>query len=399
MMNFAFDLQKTDTATAARAGTITTPHGEIATPVFMPVGTLGAVKTLTPEEVKAVGAKIILGNTYHIYLRPGLSTISKLGGLHSFMGWDGPILTDSGGFQVLSLGHLRKINDDGVVFRSHIDGSEHFFSPEVATQIQSDLGADIIMTFDDCPDHQGELDEIRQSMKRTHRWAERCLKSHANEKQAMFGIVHGGTFPDLRRQSSKFITSLDFPGYAIGGLSVGETKDLTWAMVEEVVPLLPDDKPRYLMGVGSPEDLFEAVARGIDMFDCVLPTRVARNGSLFTSQGRRSIRRAQYKDMNVPVEEGCDCYACRNFSAAYLHHLFKSEEMLGYRLASIHNLRFLVRLMERMRKSILDGGFIGLRDEFVAGYAVTDQSIRQSQKQKWIDAQRKKQPGKLTYES
>ena len=395
-MKFAFDLQKTDTVTAARVGTITTPHGQIPTPAFMPVGTLGAVKTLTPEEVKALGAKIILGNTYHLYLRPGLSTITKLGGLHKFMGWEGPILTDSGGFQVLSLGHLRKINDDGVVFRSHIDGSEHFFSPEVATQIQAGLGADIIMTFDDCPDHQGEIDEIKQSMERTHRWAERCLKNHANENQAMFGIVQGGTYPELRRQSAKFITSLDFPGYAIGGLSVGESKDLTWAMVEEVVPLLPADKPRYLMGVGSPEDLFEAVARGVDMFDCVLPTRVARNGSLFTSQGRRSIRRAQYKDMDAAVEDGCDCYACRNFPAAYLHHLFKSEEMLGYRLASIHNLRFLVRLMERIRDSIVDGSFAGLKDQFVAGYAVTDQSIRQSQKQKWVDAQRKKQPDILT---
>jgi len=395
-MKFGFDLQKTDASTAARVGTVTTPHGDIPTPAFMPVGTLGAVKTLTPQEVKALGAKIIMGNTYHLYLRPGLQIVTKLGGLHKFMGWDGPILTDSGGFQVLSLGHLRKINDDGVVFRSHIDGSEHFFSPEVATQIQAGLGADIIMTFDDCPDHQGEIDEIKQSMERTHRWAERCLASHANENQAMFGIVQGGTYPELRRQSAKFITSLGFPGYAIGGLSVGESKDLTWAMVEEVVPLLPDDKPRYLMGVGSPEDLFEAVARGVDMFDCVLPTRVARNGSLFTSHGRRSIRRAQYKDMDAPVEEGCDCYACSNFPAAYLHHLFKSEEMLGYRLASIHNLRFLVRLMERIRESILDGSFAGSKDEFVAGYAVTDQSIRQTQKQKWVDAQRKKQPDILT---
>jgi queuine tRNA-ribosyltransferase len=396
MMKFGFNLHKTDAITEARVGTLTTLHGQILTPVFMPVATLGAVKTLAPEEVQALGAKIILGNTYHLYLRPGLSTITKLGGLHKFMGWDGPILTDSGGFQVLSLGHLRRINDDGVVFRSHIDGSEHFFSPEVATQIQSELGADIIMTFDDCLDHQGEFEERKQSMEGTHRWAERCLKSHTKEDQAVFGIVHGGTFPELRRKSAKFITSLDFSGYAIGGLSVGESKKLTWAMVDEVVPLLPADLPRYLMGVGSPEDLFEAVARGVDMFDCVLPTRVARNGSLFTSQGRRSIRRAQYKDMNAPVEENCDCYTCRNFPAAYLHHLFKSDEMLGYRLASMHNLRFLVRLMERIRESILDGSFSNIMDEFVAGYAVTDQSIRQMQKQKWIDAQRKNQPDILT---
>jgi len=395
-MKFGFDLQKTDTITAARVGTITTPHGDIPTPAFMPVGTLGAVKTLTPEEVKALGAKIILGNTYHLYLRPGLPIITKLGGLHKFMGWDGPILTDSGGFQVLSLGHLRKMNTDGVVFRSHIDGGEHFFSPEVATQIQSELGADIIMTFDDCPDHQGELAEIKESMERTHRWAERCYASHKNENQAMFGIVQGGIYPELRRQSAKFITSIDFPGYAIGGLSVGETKDMTWGMVEEVVPLLPDDKPRYLMGVGSPEDLFEAVVRGIDMFDCVLPTRVARNGSLFTSQGRRGIRRAMYKEMDVPVEDGCDCYACSNFPAAYLHHLFKSEEMLGFRLASMHNLRFLIRLMERIRESIINGSFTSLKDEFVSAYEVTDQKIRQSQKQKWLQAQRKKQPDILT---
>lgn len=398
-MKFGFDLQKTDAVTAARVGTVTTPHGDIPIPAFMPVGTLGAVKTLAPEEVKALGARIILGNTYHLYLRPGLEIITKLGGLHRFMGWDGPILTDSGGFQVLSLGHLRKINDDGVVFRSHIDGSEHFFSPEVATQIQSELGADIIMTFDDCPDHLGDRAEIEKSMARTHVWAQRCLTSHTNENQALFGIVQGGTYPELRRQSANYMTSLNFPGYALGGLSVGEAKELTWAMVEEVTPLLPSDKPRYLMGVGSPEDLFEGVARGVDMFDCVLPTRVARNGSLFTSQGRRSIRRAMYKDMDAPVEEGCDCYACRNFPAAFLHHLFKSEEMLGYRLASIHNLRFLVRLMERIRESIIDGSFAGLKDEFVAGYVVTDQSIRQSQKQKWVEAQRKKLPDELTYES
>ncbi|MBT3363578.1 MAG: tRNA guanosine(34) transglycosylase Tgt [Chloroflexi bacterium] len=395
-MKFSFDLHKTDTATAARVGTVTTPHGDIPTPIFMPVGTLGTVKTLTPQEVTDLDARIILANTYHLYLRPGVETITKLGGLHKFMGWKGPILTDSGGFQVLSLGHLRKISEDGVVFRSHIDGSEHFFSPEVATQIQSELGADIIMTFDDCPDHQGELDEIRQSMEMTHRWAQRCLESHENENQAMFGIVQGGTYPELRRQSARFMASLDFPGYALGGLSVGEAKDVTWSMVEEVTPLLPSDKPRYLMGVGSPEDLFEGVARGIDMFDCVLPTRVARNGSLFTTQGRRSIRRAQYKSMDAPVELNCDCYTCSNFSAAYLHHLFKTEEMLGYRLASIHNLRFLVRLMERIRQSILDGSFSSLKDEFVSSYAVTDQSIRQTQKRKWVEAQRKKQPDTLT---
>ncbi len=395
-MKFNFDLEKTDDATAARAGTLTTPHGDIATPVFMPVATLGTVKTLTTEEVKALGAEIILGNTYHLYLRPGVSTITRLGGLHRFMGWDGPILTDSGGFQVFSLGHLRKINDDGVVFRSHIDGSEHTFSPERATEIQSELGADIIMTFDDCPAHTEGYDDIKQSMQRTHRWAERCLHSYDNPAQAMFGIVQGGMYPELRRESASFMTSLDFPGYAIGGLSVGESKDMTWSMVDEVVPLLPDGKPRYLMGVGSPEDLFEGVARGIDMFDCVLPTRVARNGSLFTSLGRQSIRKAQYKEMDGPVEDGCDCYTCRNFSAAYLHHLFKTEEMLGYRLATIHNLRFLIKLMQRIRMSVIDGSFVALRDGFLSCYQVTDLSIRQAQKQKWMEAQRSKKPDILT---
>ena len=387
-----FIVEKQCSQTAARAGILETPHGKLLTPVFMPVATQATVKTLTPEELRALGAGILLANTYHLFLSPGTEVIAKFGGLHRFMSWDGPILTDSGGFQVLSLGHLRKISDEGVLFRSHINGSEHLFSPELATQVQNILGADIIMAFDECPSYGAEFKKIREAMDRTHLWARRCLESHQRQDQALFGIVQGGTFADLREESARFISSLDFPGYALGGLSIGESKQETWAMVDVTVPLLTEDKPRYLMGVGSPEDLMEGIARGIDMFDCVLPTRVARNGALFSSTGRLNIRKAHFKAQDSPLVEDCDCYTCRHYSAAYLHHLFKSEELLAYRLASIHNLRFLTALLEKARKSIFNGTFADFKNEFVSGYKTTDQGVRLTQKQKWIEAQRKKKP-------
>jgi queuine tRNA-ribosyltransferase len=356
----------------------------------MPVGTQATVKTLAPHELREMGANIILSNTYHLFLRPSSPVISSLGGLHRFMGWDRPILTDSGGYQVFSLGHLRRITPDGVAFRSHIDGSEHFFTPERVISIQEQIGADIMMVFDECTPYPSDYEYNRRALERTHHWAQRCHAAQTRPDQALFGIVQGGMFPELRRESASFLSELDFPGYAIGGLSVGEPKDLTAEVLEATVPLLPEDKPRYLMGVGSPEDLIECVGRGIDMFDCVLPTRVARNGALFTRRGRRNIRNALYKTLDEPIDLTCDCYACRNFSAAYVHHLFRAGELLAYRLASIHNLRFLIRLMEDVRASILDGSFVAMRDDFLASYKPTDQEVRLAQKQKWIEAQRSK---------
>lgn len=389
-MAIAFELIKKDARTAARAGVLRTPHGEVPTPVFMPVGTQATVKTLAPFELEDMGAKIVLSNAYHLFLRPGSSLIATLGGLHKFMAWQRPILTDSGGFQVFSLGHLRRINDDGVVFRSHIDGSEHLFTPERVVAIQEEIGADIIMAFDECTPYPSDLEYNREALERTHRWAQRCLNARTRKDQALFGIVQGGMFPELRRESASFLASLDFPGYAVGGLSVGEPKELTASILEETTPFLPEGKPRYLMGVGSPEDLFECVARGIDMFDCVLPTRVARNGALFTRYGRRNIRNASFKALDEPIDASCDCYTCRTFTAAYVHHLFHSEELLAYRLASIHNLRFLIRLMEDIRQSILAGTFSQSKDAFTASYKPTDQEVRLAQKQKWIEAQRNK---------
>ncbi|MBI2955638.1 MAG: tRNA guanosine(34) transglycosylase Tgt [Chloroflexi bacterium] len=385
-----FELVKTEKHSAARAGVLHTPHGDVPTPVFMPVGTQATVKTLSPLELLEIGARIILSNTYHLFLRPGSSLIASFGGLHRFMAWPRPILTDSGGFQVFSLGHLGRVRDDGVSFRSHIDGSEHLFTPERVIAIQEELGADVIMAFDECTPYPSDLEYNRKALKRTHNWAQRCLAAQTRRDQALFGIVQGGMFPELRRESARFLTSLDFPGYAIGGLSVGEPKELSAKILEETVPLLPEGKPRYLMGVGSPEDLVEFVARGIDMFDCVLPTRVARNGALFTRHGRRNIGNASFKALDQPIDESCDCYTCRTFSAAYVHHLFRSEELLAYRLASIHNLRFMIRLMEEVRASILSGSFDRLREEFLASYTPTDQGVRLSQKAKWVEAQRRK---------
>jgi queuine tRNA-ribosyltransferase len=382
---------KTCPRTKARAGELATPHATVPTPVFLPVGSQGAVKTLTPQEVKALGFNMVLANTYHLYLRPGIEVIEKMGGLHNFMGWDGVILTDSGGYQVFSLASLRKVSDEGVTFRSHIDGSQHNFTPELAIRYQESLGADIIMVLDECPPHDDSLDKVKRATERTHRWAERCLKAQKRPDQALYAIVQGGLFPELRRQSAEYLASLDFPGYAIGGLSIGEPKKITLAMIEETVAFLPESKPRYLMGVGSPEDIVEAVARGCDIFDSALPTRVARNGALFTWQGRKNITNAAYADMEQPIVPGCDCYCCRHFSAAYLHHLFNAGELLAYRLATIHNLSFIAELMNKIRGAIADGTFPGFKNDFLANYQTTDEPTRLSQKRKWREKRSLKQ--------
>ena len=369
MTAFAFELLKEDARCAARAGLIHTPHGDIPTPAFAPVGTQATVKTMTPRDLHELGAHLILGNTYHLYLRPGADLIARLGGLHAFMTWDGPILTDSGGFQVFSLQDLRRITDDGVVFRSHIDGSTHTFTPESVIAIQEQLGADIIMAFDECAP-PSDYDYNVRALERTHRWAERCLAAKRRADQALYGIVQGGVFRDLRTQSARFLAALDLPGYAIGGLSVGETKAEMHAVLEWLHPELPRHKPRYLMGVGSPEDLFECVARGVDHFDCVLPTRIARNGAVLTRRGRLNLRNARYAEDAAPIEDGCGCYTCQTFSRAYLRHLVMANEITGLRLATLHNLHFMLETMRRIRQAILDGTFLEYRAEFLASYQV-----------------------------
>ncbi|MDA0263340.1 MAG: tRNA guanosine(34) transglycosylase Tgt [Chloroflexi bacterium] len=385
---FNFQLQHTDGT--ARAGEVQTPHGKALTPFFMPVATQATVKGLTPEEVKATGAQVILSNAYHLYLRPGVETVDRLGKLHGFMGWDGPILTDSGGFQAFSMGPLRKVTDDGIRFRSHIDGSEHNFTPRLATANQEGLGADIIMCFDQCIAYGAPEKEVRQAMERTHRWAKVCFDSHqasptgSATAQALFGIVQGGTFEELRDESARAISAIPFHGYAVGGLAVGENKEDMYRYTGQVTSLLPHDKPRYLMGVGSPEDLVEGVARGIDMFDCALPTRVARNGSLFTPQGRVDINKARYSEQQGPLDDACDCYTCQNYSAAYLRHLFRAKELLGLRLASIHNLRFVLALMERIREAILADRFDAFRKQFLETYRPANEAARQAQKEQWL---------------
>lgn len=370
----------------ARAGLLQTPHGEILTPVFMPVGTQATVKSVSPDELKDMNAQIILSNTYHLYLRPGAELVAEFGGLHSFMGWDRPILTDSGGFQVFSLSHNNKIDDDGVTFKSHLDGSTHRFTPEMVMQVQEQLGADIIMVLDECTPYPSSHDYNRKAIYRTHSWAERCLRAHSRQDQALFGIVQGSTYLDLRTESARTLSELDFPGYAVGGLSVGEPKEEMHAMLEETVPLLPSSKPRYLMGVGSPEDLVECVARGIDMFDCVLPTRVARNGALLTRDGRLPIKSPRYAHLQQPIEPDCDCYTCRNFTLGYLHHLFRAKELLAYRLNSIHNLRFLTRIAEEMRAAILSGSFNHYREEFLSRYKTSDRELAAKQRELWLQA-------------
>lgn len=366
-----YELIKECSQTKARLGRIHTPHGVIETPIFMPVGTKATVKTMTPEELEEISAQIILGNTYHLYLRPGHDLVKEAGGLHKFMHWNKPILTDSGGFQVFSLGDLRKITEEGVEFRSHIDGSKHFISPEKSIEIQNALGSDIAMAFDECPPYPATRDYVKKSLERTTRWAKRCKEAHNNDQQSIFGIIQGGMYKDLRAQSAKEIIDLDFPGYAVGGLSVGEPADIMYDILDFTVPLMPKDKPRYLMGVGTPDYLFEAVIRGIDMADCVLPTRIARNGTALTSNGKVVIKNAKYQRDFTPLDHECDCYVCRNYSRAYIRHLFKAEEILGARLTTYHNLYFLLKLMENIREAIKEDRLLEYRDEFYAKYGYT----------------------------
>ena len=363
-----FELIKTCKQSGARLGVLHTPHGDIPTPIYMPVGTQATVKAMTPREMEELGAKIILSNTYHLHLRPGEDIVREAGGLHSFMDWHHPILTDSGGFQVFSLSGLRKITEEGAAFRSHLDGSKHFISPEKSMEIQQALGADIAMAFDVCSPYPCDHKTAEEAMHRTHRWAERCKKYHTREDQALFGIVQGAFYEDLRIESAKTLADMDFPGYGIGGLSVGEPKPVMYEMLEKIEPYMPKNKPRYLMGVGTPDCFLEGVLRGVDMFDCVLATRIARNGTVFTRNGRLVIRNATYARDFEPLEEGCDCYACQHFSRAYIRHLIKAEEITGARLASIHNLRFLIRMMEEIRQAIMEDRFLDYRREFYEKY-------------------------------
>ena len=365
MAAVTYELIKKDSRTKARRGRVNTPHGPIETPVFMPVGTAGTVKAMKPEEVRDMGAQIILGNTYHLYLRPGHEVVKAAGGLHKFMNWERAILTDSGGFQVFSLGAMRKISEEGVEFRSHIDGSKHMLSPEKSMEIQNALGSDIMMAFDECAPYPADRNYVKNSLERTTRWLKRCKEYHKNtEQQSLFGIMQGGMYKDLRKQSAEEIVELDLPGYAIGGLSVGEPKEIMYEVMDDCVDYLPADKPRYLMGVGSPDCLFEGVERGIDMFDCVLPTRIARHGMAMTSQGRVNIKNAKYERDFTPLDPNCDCYTCRNYSKAYLRHLFKSDEILSSMLMTTHNLHFLVNTMAGIRKAIEEDRFLEYKKEF-----------------------------------
>ena len=369
MAAVTYELIKKDSRTKARRGRVNTPHGPIETPVFMPVGTAGTVKAMKPEEVRDMGAQIILGNTYHLYLRPGHEVVKAAGGLHKFMNWERAILTDSGGFQVFSLGAMRKISEDGVEFRSHIDGSKHMLSPEKSMEIQNALGSDIMMAFDECAPYPADRNYVKNSLERTTRWLKRCKEYHKNtEQQSLFGIMQGGMYKDLRKQSAEEIVELDLPGYAIGGLSVGEPKEIMYEVMDDCVDYLPADKPRYLMGVGSPDCLFEGVERGIDMFDCVLPTRIARHGMAMTSQGRVNIKNAKYERDFTPLDPNCDCYTCRNYSKAYLRHLFKSDEILSSMLMTTHNLHFLVNTMAGIRKAIEEDRFLEYKKEFYDSY-------------------------------
>lgn len=369
MSALKFILEKKDKSDKARAGKIILPHGEVETPVFMPVGTAATVKSMKPEDVERLGAEIILSNTYHLYLRPGSKIIRDAGGLHKFMNWNRPILTDSGGFQVFSLGEMRKITEQGVEFRSFIDGSKHTLTPEKSIEVQCDLGSDIMMAFDECTPYPADRDYVKNSLERTTRWLKRCIKAQQDtEKQALFGIMQGGMYRDLREESARQIVDLDLPGYAIGGLSVGEPKELMCEVLDYAVDFLPENKPRYLMGVGTPDYIFEGIQRGIDMFDCVLPTRIARNGTAMTSIGRVNIKNAKYERDFEPLDRECDCYTCRNYSKSYLRHLFKANEILSSILFSTHNLHFLVKMTKNIRKAILEDRFFEYKAEFYSKY-------------------------------
>ncbi len=359
-----FQVLHQDCGCRARTGQLTTSHGKISTPIFMPVGTNASVKAMRPENLQEAGAQIILANTYHLYLRPGHRLVEQLGGLHRFMAWDGPILTDSGGFQVYSLTELRKITEEGVKFRSHIDGSMHLLTPELSIKIQESLGADIIMCFDECPPAEAERGYVERSLAMTTRWAKRCKDAHARPDQHLFGIVQGGRFADLRQRSLQELQQIGFDGYALGGLSVGEEKPVMHEVMDACSELLPADHPRYIMGIGTPEDLVEAVWRGYDMFDCVMPTRNARNGMLFTSQGRLNIKRKQYEDDQGPLDPNCGCYVCRTYSRAYLRHLFRSGEILSSMLNTHHNIAWYLNLMAQMRAAISQDRFEAFRKEF-----------------------------------
>lgn len=373
-----YELLQTCEHTQARRGRLTTPHAVIETPVFMPVGTQASVKTMAPWELLELGAGIILANTYHLHLRPGEDLVRRAGGLHGFMNWPSAVLTDSGGFQVFSLAQLRKITDEGVYFRSHLDGSSHAFTPESVMAIENALGADIIMAFDECPPYPATREYVETSLRRTLAWAGRCKAAHRRpDEQALFGIVQGGEHLDLRRQSSEVLVELDLPGYAVGGLSVGEPKPLMYEVLAATTPWLPRDKPRYLMGVGAPEDLFEGVERGIDMFDCVLPTRIARNGTVFTAQGKRVIRNAQFAEDFSPLDEACSCRVCKTFSRAYIRHLIKADEVLGIRLTTYHNVHFMLDLMRKIRESIEHGRFLAYKREFYYRYGYNGENSRE----------------------
>ena len=355
--------------TGSRRGVIHTPHGDIQTPVFMPVGTQATVKSMTPEELKEVNAQIILSNTYHLFLRPGHELVKEAGGLHNFMHWDRPILTDSGGFQVFSLGKLRKITEEGVEFQSHLDGSKKFLSPEKAMEVENALGSDIMMAFDECCTYPSTYEYTKKSMERTTRWAKRCKEAHKRpEDQGLFGIIQGGFYEDLRKKSAEDLIELDFPGYAIGGISVGEPKEKFIEILQYTAPLMPKDKPRYLMGVGTPDYLIEAAIAGIDMCDCVLPTRIARHGTALTSHGKLVVRNATYEHDFTPLDPECDCYACKNYTRAYIRHLIKANEILGIRLLSIHNIKFLTNLMDKVRIEIENDNLGSFRDEFYRKY-------------------------------
>ena len=369
---FSYDLIHIDKNTGARAGVLHTPHGDIETPIFMPVGTNSTVKLVTNNNLYDTGAQIILANSYHLYLRAGHKLIEKFGGIHGWMNWQKPVLTDSGGFQVFSLAHLRKISEEGVEFRDPKDGKKHFISPEISMEIQQSIGADIIMAFDWCAPFGCDYNTAKEAMERTHRWLERCIKAKTSTNQALFPICQGAFYDDLRRESAAFVSSIDAVGYAIGGLSVGEDKETMNHFVELTAPLLPHNKPRYLMGVGTPEDLLDGIKRGVDMFDCVLPTRNARHGSFFTSEGKKQIKNAQFWDDPRPLDENCDCYCCKNHSRAYLRHLVKANEILGARLISIHNIQFLENLMKNIRLSIMENKFLEFKQKFYDKYGLNE---------------------------